>query len=60
MDKDTLQLIRLADVFIIAPVIIGASTQVKSKVLSKALLGIGISTLIFNGVNFVREARNSG
>lgn len=57
MNTNTLQLIRLADIFIIAPIMFNASTQVKSKNLSRALVVLGISTVAFNGFNFIKEAQ---
>jgi len=59
MKKDqATQLIRLADVFIIAPIIIGASDNENlSPGNRNALAIIGVGTLLYNGFNLLSDSK---
>jgi len=53
------QKVRLLDVFVIAPVLIYASTKKElNDPLRLAILGIGVATLIYNAHNYMK-AKNS-
>lgn len=53
------QIIRLIDVFVIAPILVYASTQENiNKPIRYALLGIGIATFVYNGHNYLKVKRN--
>ena len=50
------QTVRLIDVFAIGPFLIYAATANKiSNPIRLALLGIGIATVIYNGVNYLKK-----
>ena len=51
------QYVRIADVIVIAPLLIYASIKIGVKTpLGIALLVVGILTLIYNSINFVENA----
>jgi hypothetical protein len=53
------QTIRLIDVFVIAPILIYASTQDRiSKPTRYAILAIGVATLIYNGHNYLKVKKD--
>jgi hypothetical protein len=53
------QTIRLIDVFVIAPILIYASTQERiSKPTRYALLAIGIATFVYNGDNYLKVKKD--
>lgn len=49
------QNVRLIDVFIIAPFLIYAANKTQDKTLKTGLLIIGISTALYNAVNYLDE-----
>jgi hypothetical protein len=50
------QLVRLVDVFIIAPYLIHLSQNKKlDKTNKNILIGLGLSTLIYNGANYLKN-----
>ena len=55
------QMVRLVDVFVIAPVLIYAGTRKSLKpALRYSLLGIGIATAAYNGMNYMKnEEKNA-
>lgn len=53
-----LQIIRLADIFVLGPVMIFAGLQsTPSPFVRQALVVIGLATVIFNGANFINEQK---
>lgn len=55
-DLDTVQLIRLLDVFLIAPILIYVGTRKGIATWQRvALIIIGILTLLYNGVNYIKN-----
>lgn len=53
------QTIRLIDVFVIAPILVYASTQDRiGKPTRYAILAIGIATLIYNGHNYLKVQKD--
>jgi len=53
------QTIRLIDVFVIAPILIYASTQERiSKPTRYTLLAIGIATFVYNGHNYLKVKKD--
>jgi hypothetical protein len=53
------QTIRLIDVFVIAPILIYASTQERiGKPIRYALLAIGIATFVYNGHNYLKVKKD--
>lgn len=53
------QTIRLIDVFVIAPILIYASTEERiNKPTRYAILAIGIATLVYNGHNYLKVRKN--
>jgi hypothetical protein len=53
------QTIRLIDVFVIAPILIYASTRERiNKPTRYAILAIGIATLVYNGHNYLKVTKN--
>jgi hypothetical protein len=53
------QTIRLIDVFVIAPILIFASTQDRiGKPTRYAILAIGIATLVYNGHNYLKVKKD--
>lgn len=58
--KDSVQLIRLADVFLIAPFLMYAGSQKQlPRHLRFGLWTIGLATLAYNGYNYIQVARGS-
>lgn len=54
--KQTTQAIRLADVFIVGPVMLVASRNKALSPLMRGSLGvIGAATILYNGYNFLQE-----
>ena len=53
------QLIRLVDVFALGPTMVFAAAKIapKHQVLGAFLFISGLSTILFNGINFVRDVR---
>ena len=52
------QVVRLIDVFFIAPFLVYASTKSKLSKLDKyVLLGLGVATLYYNGVNYLENKK---
>ena len=50
------QLVRLVDVFIIAPYLINLSLNKNlDKTNKNILMGLGLATLIYNGVNYLKN-----
>ena len=50
------QLVRLVDVFIIAPYLINLSLDKKlDKTNKNILMGLGLATLIYNGANYLKN-----
>jgi hypothetical protein len=50
------QKVRLLDVFVIAPVLMVASTQkTLSKPMRAAVFSIGLATLLYNGHNYLKN-----
>jgi len=50
------QLVRLVDVFIIAPYLINLSQNKKlDKTNKNILMGLGLATLIYNGANYLKN-----
>ena len=47
-------LVRLIDVFFIAPYLIGLSTKQKTPTARNLLFIIGVATLIYNGANYLK------
>lgn len=57
------QEIRLLDVFVIGPVILYAGVQYKDKLpqwLSVSLIAIGVSTIVYNGRNYLLNKQTNG
>jgi hypothetical protein len=54
------QQVRLLDVFVVAPFLIYTSTLkgVPSKRIRLSLLVLGVATLVYNGSNYLKEAKN--
>ena len=55
--------IRLLDVFVIGPVILYAGVQYKDKLLqwlSVSLIAIGVSTIVYNGRNYLLNKQTNG
>lgn len=51
------QLVRLADVFVIGPFLIYAGTQKElPKNIKAGLIAIGIGTIFYNGYNYLKNA----
>ncbi|NIP95451.1 MAG: hypothetical protein GWO24_19215 [Akkermansiaceae bacterium] len=48
------QMVRLADVFIIGPLMIWGGMNVKRDGLGTLLTLAGVGTILFNGLNFIR------
>jgi hypothetical protein len=51
----TKQQVRLIDVFIISPFLFYASTKTDNKVVKYSLIALGVSTLIYNGYNYLKN-----
>jgi hypothetical protein len=56
-DLSLVQPVRLIDVFVIAPVLIYASTKIDNKLLKSSVFIIGLSTLIYNGYNYLNNIK---
>jgi len=52
-------LVRLIDVFLIAPYLITLSTKQKTPAAKNLLFIIGVATLIYNGANYLKYNANS-
>ena len=53
------QHIRLVDVFLIAPFLIYTSTlKNNSQLVRFSLLVLGVSTFVYNGINYLKEKEN--
>jgi hypothetical protein len=50
------QLVRLLDVFVFGPLMIAAGRDQESKYFSLALTVVGVGTILYNGVNYLRTA----
>jgi hypothetical protein len=59
MEKETrykiIQIVRIADLVIIAPYLIYLSTIIKSKVHKKILFITGVGVFLFNGYNLLKD-----
>lgn len=54
------QMVRLWDIFIIAPVLVFVGAKYQMPILAKiALIGIGIGTFLYNGYFFLKYKKNS-
>lgn len=51
------QLVRVADVLFVGPLLIFAGTRTKDPVLRAAFVATGVATIIFNGLNYLAIAR---
>lgn len=51
----TKQQVRLIDIFVITPFLLYASQKTKSKPVQYALIGLAVATLLYNGVNYVKD-----
>lgn len=58
MKLPAVQLVRIADVLFIGPLLLYAGTKTTGT-LSRALTVVGVLTIAYNGVNFYREANKS-
>lgn len=54
------QLVRVADVVFVGPLLIFAGTLTKNPILRAAFVATGIATIVFNGLNFVELLRGDG
>jgi|TARA_B100001559_G_C16430706_1_gene589678 hypothetical protein len=52
-------LVRLIDVFFIAPYLIGLSTKQKTPTARNLLFIIGVATLVYNGANYLKYNANT-
>jgi hypothetical protein len=53
------QAVRLADVFFIGPFMIYAAGKSKlSKADRATLIGLGIATILYNGINYIKQQSN--
>ena len=54
------QLVRLADVFLIGPFLIYAGTRKElPKNIQIGLIGVGIGTILYNGYNYLKNAKRN-
>ena len=51
------QIIRLLDVFVFGPLIIQAAAAQRNKTFTTALIAIGLGTIVYNAVNYLRIAQ---
>ena len=51
------QLVRVADVLAVGPLLIFAGTLTKDPVLRAAFVATGVATILFNGLNYMAIAR---
>lgn len=49
------QPVRLLDIFVIAPVLMYASTKIEDKNLKTGVFIIGLATLLYNGYNYMNN-----
>jgi hypothetical protein len=52
------QSVRLFDVFVIAPFLIYAGRSSNDKVIKYGLIGLGVLTALYNGVNYINNSKN--
>ena len=53
------QYVRLIDVFLYGPILIYTSTLIHNKFLKIMILFIGITTIVYNLKNYIKEKENS-
>lgn len=53
---DKTQMVRLLDVFVFGPLMIGAAKDQQSPYFKGALIAIGVGTIVYNAVNYLTEA----
>ena len=53
----TTQQVRLMDVFVITPFLLWASTKTSHKQVKYGLIALGILTLTYNGVNYLKNIK---
>jgi hypothetical protein len=51
------QPVRILDIFIIAPVLMYASTKIEDKPLKTGVFIIGLCTLLYNGYNYINNLK---
>lgn len=51
------QLVRIADVAFVGPLLIYAGTLTKNPLLRAAFVATGLATIVFNGLNFIEISR---
>lgn len=58
-EKEYTQYVRLLDVFVIGPAIVYAGSQISTNWLKIGLIIIGIGTIVYNGINYIRYEKVS-
>ena len=54
----TKQQVRLFDIFVFSPFLFWASTKTSNKIAKYGLITLGITTIIYNGINYNKEKIN--
>lgn len=52
------QTVRVLDVFVVAPFLIYAGKKSNDKVIRYGLIGLGILTALYNGLNYLNDKKN--
>ena len=55
----TKQQVRLFDIFVFSPFLFWASTKTSNKIAKFGLITLGITTIIYNGINYNKEKKDT-
>lgn len=53
-----IQTVRLLDVFVVAPFLVYAGRSSSNKTIKYGLIGLGILTALYNGMNYLKEEKD--